>query len=384
MFGCINGYNFGEMEAMKYYAMPSTWDEAKKRENVQSKIFSGDWMATEKMDGFFGKFVKDDAGNMMLYSRNRGVNGQFADKLDWVPQLRPFFNSLPEGTCLLGELYLPSSPGSKNVQTILGCLQEKAIARQEKGEKICFYVFDCLAMSGRNLMDKGYEERAAALVSFFDTIQPSKYVRCGKWFSGAELWEELGRVLDAGGEGMVIMKKTGKYEPSKRPSSTTLKIKKEIKQTIDCFFTGAVLPPTREYTGKDIEHWKYWMDGRSGQKLTGELYPEMKAGRNLIPITKGYFHDWAGSLQIGVLRKTPGGKTTIMGVEYPGYHVESIGWLSGLPDEIKAHPQQYAFKRLEVSAMEIYTDGASITLRHGKMVQWRPDLNLKDCLWQKI
>ena len=384
MFGYISGYDFGEMEAMKYYAMPSSWDETKKRENVRSKIFSGDWIATEKMDGFFGKFVKDDDGNMMLYSRSRGVNGKFADKISWVPQLKSFFDSLPDGTCLLGELYLPSNPGSKNVQTILGCLSEKAVARQEKGEKICFYIFDCLALNGQNLMSKGYEQRIGALTELFEHLPQSNYVRCGKWFRGADLWEELAHVLDAGGEGMVIMKGTGAYEPGKRPSASTLKIKKEIKQTIDCFFTGAILPPTREYTGKDIEHWKYWMDGRTGQKISGELYKEMRTGRNLVPVTKGFFNNWAGSLQIGVLKKVPNGKVTIMGTEYLGYHVESIGWLSGLPDELKANPQQYAFKPLEVSAMEIYNDGTSITLRHGKMVQWRSDLTLRDCLWQKI
>ena len=43
MYGFIDGYDFGEMEIMKYYAPPSTWSDEKKRENARMKIYSGDW-----------------------------------------------------------------------------------------------------------------------------------------------------------------------------------------------------------------------------------------------------------------------------------------------------------------------------------------------------
>ena len=127
MYGFIDGYDFGEMEAMKYYAPPSTWSDEKKRDNARTKIYSGDWYGAEKKDGYFAKLIKDEDSNIILYSRSRGVNGKFADKHEWVPHLQPFFDSLPNGACLLGELYLPSQPGSKNITTIMGCLKEKAI-----------------------------------------------------------------------------------------------------------------------------------------------------------------------------------------------------------------------------------------------------------------
>ena len=38
MYGFIDGYDFGEMEAMKYYAPPSTWSDEKKRDNARTKI----------------------------------------------------------------------------------------------------------------------------------------------------------------------------------------------------------------------------------------------------------------------------------------------------------------------------------------------------------
>ena len=38
----IDGYNFFEMEAEKYFAPPSSWSQEKKQEWAESKIFSGD------------------------------------------------------------------------------------------------------------------------------------------------------------------------------------------------------------------------------------------------------------------------------------------------------------------------------------------------------
>ena len=159
MFGYIDGYNFGEMEAMKYYAPPSSWTDQKKKDHAHNCIFGGDWLGAEKKDGYFAKLIKNEDGNIILYSRSRGVNGKFADKHEWVPHLNPFFEELPRGTCLLGELYFPSAPGSRNVTTIMGCLKEKAIERQTKGEKLHFYVFDCLAWAGENWIKKFAKDR---------------------------------------------------------------------------------------------------------------------------------------------------------------------------------------------------------------------------------
>lgn len=384
MYGYIDGYDFGEMEAMKYWAAPASWSDEKKRENAHSRIFSGDWLGAQKFDGYFAKLVKDEDGNIILYSRSRGVNGKFTDKHEWVPHLMPFFEALPLGTCLLGELYFLSAPGSRNVTTIMGCLKEKAIERQEKGEKLHFYVFDCLAFADKNLLDWPAKKRfsvASGLININD-IDKKDYVSFAEYKSGKELWSMLQEILARGDEGIVITREDGKYEPGKRPSKTTLKIKKELKQTIDCFFTGVGSAPTKDYTGKEIETWQYWENLRTGEKIQGECFRDYMAGAAITPITKSYFHGWCGSLEIGVLRHKVGSRCKINGVVYEDTEVFPIGWLSGLTEEMKSNPEKYAFQPIEVTAME--WDGFNHTLRHGKMVGWRKDLALKDCNLEKI
>ena len=383
MLGFIDGYDFGEMEAMKYYAPPSTWSDEKKRENARMKIYSGDWYGAEKKDGYFAKLIKDEDGNVILYSRSRGVNGKFADKHEWVPHLQPIFDALPIGTCLLGELYFPSQPGSRNVTTIMGCLADKAIARQEKGEKLHFYIFDCLAWDGHSNMNRNALSRFET-VDKMGTIPTfdGDYISFAKYVSGADLNILLQEILARGDEGVVITKGDGLYEPGKRPSKTTLKIKKELKQTIDCFFTGRGSAPTKEYTGKEIETWPYWVHQMTDVKINAEMYKEYKAGCPITPVTKGYYNGWAGSLEIGVLRHKEGSKCKINGIEYHDTEVYPIGWLSGVTDEMKADPKKYAFKPMEVTAME--WDSWNHTLRHGKMVGWRKDLSIGDCTFEKI
>lgn len=381
MTGYIDGYNFKELEPMKYFAPPSSWSDEKKRDSAYSKIFSGEWLGSQKFDGYFAKLVKDEDGNVGLYSRSRNVNGEFPEKHEWVPHLQTFFEKLPNGTCLLGELYLPSSPGSKNITSIMGCLKEKAIDRQTKGEKLHFYAFDCLAWEGTSLLNTHAHERFF-LVGGLTSEYASDYVSFARYKTGKELWTMLQEILARGDEGIVITHKDGKYEPGKRPSKTTLKIKKELKQTIDCFFTGEGSAPTKEYTGKEIETWQYWENLRTGEKVQGELYKQYMEGAPITPVTKGYFNGWAGSLEIAVLRNVAGGRCKINGQVYEGYNVFTLGWLSGLPDEMKANPEKFAFRPMEVNAMEY--DAFNHTLRHGKMVGWRDDLTLLDCTLKKI
>ena len=87
-------------------------------------------------------------------------------------------------------------------------------------------------------------------------------------------------------------------------------------------------------------------------------------------------------MEIAVFRHRDGSQCKINGVVYEDTEIFPIGWLSGLPDEMKADPKKYAFKPIEVNAMEY--DAYCHSLRHGKMVGWRKDLTLNDCTLDKI
>lgn len=381
--GTIDNYNFKEMTPMRYWAPPASWSLEKKKETTQSRIFSGDWYAAEKKDGYFAKLVKDEDGNVGLYSRSRNVNGEYPEKHEWVPHLQPFFDSLPNGTCLLGELYLPSKPGSSNITSLLGCLKEKCVARQAQGEKLHFYVFDILAWENKSYLGKTMLERIDELNSLWRAGYMNEYVEIAKYYNGKELWEELQKILASGGEGMVIIRGGALYQPDKRPSKDCQKVKKELAENIDCFFTGRGTPPTRLYSGKEIETWKYWENMRTGEKVEGELYKDYAAGALYEPVTKPYFYGWAGSLEIGVLVPHKVGiNDGLLCPEYPGYRIQPIGYLSGLADDIKANALEQRLKCIEVAAMELMKD--TMALRHGKLNRFRPDLNPLDCTLEKL
>lgn len=363
----IDGIDFHNLEAQKYWSFAKSYKGDPKQE-TQNMIFSGDYIGARKMDGAFYKFIKDEDGSMELIGRSKSVSGDYLDKINWVPQLHDFFNALPNGTCLLGEIYFPNNEGSSNVTTIMGCLEAKARERQEKGEKLHYYVFDVLAFAQESWYTSNIEERVEQLNNIAKGWT-SEYVEFAKYYEGSELWNHLQETLSAGGEGVVITRKGTCYQPGKRPARQTLKVKKELHETIDCFFTGVAAEPTIEYTGKEIESWEYWYDKKENKKLPkGNYYRDYSLGAMIIPVTKPFYNGWAGSLEIGVIKDNK---------------VVPIGWISGLSDEIKANWKDYKGKCIEITAMEIH-DTSSKGLRHAKLIQFRPDLSVSDCIWDKI
>jgi ATP-dependent DNA ligase len=369
----IDGIDFQNVEAEKYWSFPKSF-KGNPKEETRNMIFSGNYLGARKMDGAYYRFIKDMDGNMRLQGRSKSVSGEYLDKLDHVPHLMPYFENLPNGTCLLGEIYFPNNEGSSNVTTIMGCLTSKAIERQTSGPKLHYYIFDVWAYDGKSMMNTKLEDRIALLNDIYNNwcddgnherASAITQVEFATYYEGKDLWERLELILARGGEGIVMTKKGTIPSPGKRTARKTLKVKKELQENIDCFFTGRGTAPTRLYTGKEIQTWKYWQDIRTGAKMEGALYKDYHIGAAIEPITKPFFYGWAGSLEIGVLRD---------GEIFP------IGYLSGLADEIKADARAQAMKCIEVTAMQIMETGG---IRHAKLERFRPDLAPTDCTYEK-
>lgn len=359
MKGYVNGIDWVNAESMRYWSFPSSYTDEKKKTEVHNAIFGGDYLGALKVDGYYQRLVKDEDGNCFMIARSKGVNGAI-NKYDWVPQLHPFMESLPNGTVLLCECYLPGNEGSNKITSLLGCLKDKCIARQEKEQKLHFYIFDVCAFDGKDFTKTPASDRFFML-DFFKKTYGREYIEWAEYFSGPELWDKLQEYLGSGREGIVITRKDCPIYFKRTPAHMTIKIKKELQETIDVVILGAN-KPTRLYGGKEIETWKYWENIYTGEKLYGELYKDYSDGKNIEPITKAYYNGWAGSLIIGIRKDDK---------------LVPIGSLSGIEEEVLANWQDYKGKVAEVTAMQIMNT-ENQGLRHPKLLKWRPDLTPKD------
>ena len=366
----IENYDFWLMECEHY------WSPTKKenpRTLAKNFIFSGDYIGARKVDGHWFSFGKDlsDEHQYWLRSRTRGVNGDYANKLDWVPHIKDGLIRLPNGTVLIGEIYFPNNEGSKNVTTIMGCLLDKAIARQEKGEKLHYYIFDVLAWNGKNMMNTPLEKRVELLnTTIRDFFKSDPYIHTAIYYEGQDLWEYIAWALNKGYEGVVIQRKDSLYTPGKRTARKSLKIKKEIEIEIDAFLTGRTRIATKEYEGKEPEHWIYWQNTRTGELLLGEEnYDTYLENGIVVPVTKDYYFGLPSSVEFGVIGKN-------------GEDV-SLCWISNLTDElknsIKEDSNSLRGKVAKITAMEI--DDVSGNLRHSKIKEWRidGDKSMQEC-----
>ena len=368
MKGFVAGIDWINAEAMKYWSYPSSYKKDKVAE-TRNMIFSGDYIGAIKVDGYYERLIKDEDGNCFMVARSKNVSGEAVEKLAWVPHIIPFMESLPNGTVLLSECYLPGDEGSKKITSLLGCLKDKCIARQNAGQKLHFYIFDVMAWGNEDLTRRPFDNRILYIQDNLPMFA-NEFIEGAHYYEGEELWNKLQAALADGREGMVIMQKKAQVYFKRTPARVSLKIKKELRETIDCFFTGRAAAPKKDYNGKELETWPYWVDQITDERLPvgNHYFDAFMEGKPYIPVTKPYYFHWAGSLEIGLINDDTGAVT-------------GIGYLSGVTDELKEHYKDYQYKVIEVGAMELNDTGG---LRHAKMLGWRDDKKADECMLSQL
>ena len=383
MKGFVNGIDWINAEPMKYWSFPASYPKEKSKQEIKNAIFSGEVLGALKIDGYYERLVKDEDGNCFMIARSKNVHGEAVDKLAWVPQLQSFMESLPNGTVFLSECWLPGNEGSKKITSLLGCLKDKCIARQKKGEKLHFYIFDVMTYNGEDFTKTEFLDRIERLHELSHIHQHS-FVEYAQYHKGEDLWNMLQFLLSEGREGMVIMRKDAPVYFKRTPARVSFKVKKEIAETLDCFFTGRAMPPSKDYHGKEIESWQYWIDQETDERLPigNHYYEAFMDGKKYIPVTKPYYMHYAGSLEIGLVKSANGRARINSDDEWiDGVNIVPIGYLSGLTDEIKMNYKDYAGRVIEVGAMELNDTGG---LRHAKMLGWRDDKKWYECSIEQL
>lgn len=332
---------------------------------------NGEWFAQLKKDGVLAIFYKTEHYSY-LFTRTISKKTELpVEKSANVPHIIAAFHSIPSNTILIGELYYPGKT-SKDCTSILGCLPEKAIDRQNGSYgPIHFYIYDCLGFNGTSLLKYDNWTRYQVIKRIFE-----KYPIARNEIELAAAVEEniytsIGEALAAGEEGMVVKKKTALYEPGKRPM-TMLKAKQV--DFIDAVIIG-FKDPVKEYTGKEIENWQYWcdIDSNSIWSPPSFLYTPDYKEKGLMPVTKHYYYGWKNAIEIGAYDENG--------------QLKSIGTIaSGLTDTMRedmtVNPEKYLYKVCEIQCM--MKDNKSKTIRHGFLLFLREDKNPKECRMEEI
>ena len=374
----IDGIDFFNLEAQKYYSTPNNWSAERKKENAMNKIFSSEWYGARKVDGVFGMIGRSLDGEIFWRPRAKNTKGEFVNKIEWLPQIHDFLNDVDPGTVFLCETYIPAHESAKDTTSVLNCLLPKSLKRQENEEyKLHIYIFDVLAENGRSYLNWKAFDRFNLLNSFARAY-PHQYVDWAQYYNGQELWDILQELLADGYEGMVITRADAPYTPGSRKQIYTLKIKKELQDTIDCVIMGAN-SPTKLSNTTEPEIWPFWFNELTNTKVLEPdflkdehktIYQAYIEGAPVVPVTKGWFFGWAGSLKLGL---------------YDGDKLVHVGDLSGITEDIRKNWKDYINTVVEVSCMEISEDKeGNKGFRHPRAINFMKDKNPKDCLITQI
>ncbi|HEU4928400.1 MAG TPA: non-homologous end-joining DNA ligase, partial [Candidatus Krumholzibacteria bacterium] len=211
------------------------------------------WLHEVKWDGIRAMIALDE-GNIRIRSRNQNdITAAFPELIN------------PEAfraTCGLFdcEIVCLNSAGLPMFQDVINRMRqrtENAIARAKAKSPAVCYVFDCLYLDGRALVNEPLERRRVWMA---DAIKKDKAYRVNQAVDDGQELFDLAR--EAGLEGIMAKKKNSTYTPGRR-SDAWQKVK--TRRTMDAVIVGytkgkgdrAVAFGALHIAEQDGEGWKY-------------------------------------------------------------------------------------------------------------------------------
>lgn len=316
----------------------------------------------EKIDGIGGVCI----GGRMFSIKVSKVTGAPSEKTDHMPHLTSPLQEVMGDMIFHGEIYYPGKK-SNHITSITGCDPAEGFARQVGGflhtEDDCallpeyamnrraetiqpgylrYIVYDILRdIDGTWLVTMPYRKRRQLLEQRIGELAHVEHLDLVEVHYD-NFQERLDDILMHGREGAVLKHLDKQYFPGKRPMWNQIKLKQEM--TDDVIITGFA-PPTRDYTGKNKDTWKYW--------------------EGVDPVTENYYRGLIGSITIG---------------KYDGEKLVDLGTVTGLTDTLRRdmtdNQEKYIGTVIKIQAMEKSEYGV---YRHANFVGWHPDKNAHEC-----
>ena len=341
---------------------------------------SGNYLWAEKFDGNFARGVITSERSALQTRGISRVTGTYSELQEKIYFWDNVINAFKKGdTVILGELYLPGGI-DRDVGSICRCLVDKARARQ-KDKKLEWRIFDVLVLDGKDMINSPIEERIQHIPEVIARINSPLVKGIEYHEMDGTFFDSINEIFARGGEGAVCYKKGISYTPGKRSSAwTTMKVKQEISNDIDCLITD-IEKPTRIYTGKEIGSWIYWQNTRTGELVSGEYFGEYQTGGPYEPVTKNFFYNLPGAIYTSVYDKN--------------HNLIPLCKVAGLTDEMKESLRnnfnEWYLCPISIGGMMISdasadaSTGIGISIRHPYIKSIRKeDLNPEDCTLEKI
>lgn len=291
------------MTPMKYFDNPDPkTDLLKQKRSDMLNNKDNKYIATQKWDGEWGMFIKQDNDHILIKSRGISkVTGTYGNKTASLPHLVEEMRGWPNGTVVLAEICWPQlGKVSTDVGTILRSLPERAIAKQKSDGYLIAKVFDILCLCETNLINEPYIDRLTTAANMFNG---HGYFTMTDIFTDS-FAEAADDIISRKGEGIVIQLRDYIYDPGKRSAWKTLKVKQKLPlmelQVVDTIDAQMI------YKGDNIDSWPYWYVEASEDDETSELVnlsddKDAKSRHSehsvWYPVTKPYFFGWKMGVQ---------------------------------------------------------------------------------------